>query len=76
MHDNQTFCRLLLKEAHELVRKRDPQIKLRKAWIWHSGRSWEFHAPDGFYWHGRADNAFDARYKGWMAWLEQVEIVS
>lgn len=29
---------------------------------------WEFHGPNGFYWHGSADNAYDARAKGWQAW--------
>lgn len=42
------------------------------AWTSHVGRDhWEFHGPDGFYWHGRADNAIDARAKGWSAWLQK-----
>ena len=65
-----SFCRFILSEAHALVRKHFPAMKLRSAWVWHAGRDlWEFHGPDEFYWHGRASNAYDARYRGWMAWL-------
>jgi len=70
------FCRLLLKETHALVKQRDPEISLRAAWVYHFHRDhWEFHAPDGYYWHGRAGNAYEARHKGWTAWLNQVELV-
>ncbi len=65
------FCRALLALAHASVRRHFPRVHLRKdAWVWNAGRDhWEFHGPEDFYWHGRAANAFDARYKGWMAWL-------
>ena len=70
---NVAFCRRLLKEAHDEVRKHFPEIKLREAWVYGYGRGqWEFHGPDGFYWHGRAGNAYDARYHGWMAWLAKM----
>jgi hypothetical protein len=29
----------------------------------------EFIGPGGFWWSGRADNAYEARAKGWDAWL-------
>lgn len=63
--------RALLKQAHELVKLRYPEVNLRRdAWAYHFIRdSWEFHGPDKFYWNGRANNAYEARYKGWMAWL-------
>lgn len=32
---------------------------------------YEFHYQGKCYWHGRAENAYDARAKGWEAWLEQ-----
>jgi hypothetical protein len=42
------------------------------AWTTNVGRDhWEFHGPENFYWHGRADNANDARAKGWNAWLKK-----
>jgi len=64
-----TFSRGCLTEAHALVRVHFPAVTLRSAWVWDAGRGrWEFHFGD-FYWHGRASNAYDARYKGWMAWL-------
>lgn len=65
------FCRSLLREGHKLVKLHFPEINLRKdAWVWHFQRDhWEFHGPNEFYWNGSASNAFEARYKGWMAWL-------
>ena len=67
---NITFCRNLLTAALADVRKHFPAMRNKDAWVWDAGRDhWEFHGPDEFYWHGRAGNAYDARYKGWMAWL-------
>ena len=68
---NNAFSRSMLREATALVRTHFPDVKLRDAWTYHfRADHWEFHGPDGFYWHGRADGAYDARYHGWMAWLE------
>lgn len=67
------FSRKLLIEAHDLVRKHFPQIKMVHTVGWtykHSKRGWEWHGPDQFYWHGKADNGYHARYLGWMAWLK------
>jgi hypothetical protein len=67
----------VLPEGHALSVERCPQrgeipdIQLRDDWVWRSGRqTFEFHGPDKFYWHGRAVNAYDARYHGWVAWLK------
>jgi hypothetical protein len=30
---------------------------------------WEFGGPDNFIWAGKASNSYDARYKGWFAFL-------
>lgn len=71
---NIVFCRELLKKAHEIVKRNFPNIKLNSdAWTWHDSdkRNWEFHGPDKFYWYGGADNAYDCRYKGWMAYLRE-----
>lgn len=66
------FCRALLREAHKIVKSSFPDIDLRTgAWTYHFHRdSWEFHGPEGFYWNGHASNAYETRYKGWMAWLK------
>jgi hypothetical protein len=68
---NIVFSRALLLQAHAEVKKHFPQTNLRSgAWTYHFVRdNWEFHGPDQFYWHGSASNAYEARYKGWMAWL-------
>lgn len=65
------FCRSLLNEAHALVKKHFPRQNVKiSAWTYNLGHGrWEFHGPDKFYWYGRASNAYDARYKGWIAWL-------
>lgn len=72
------FTRSLLKLGATQVKKHFPKIRIVKdAWVYHSGRGcWEFHGPKTgnadmpqFYWYGRAHDAYEARYKGWMAWL-------
>jgi hypothetical protein len=64
------FTRSLLSQANKLVKQHFPTVDLRDAWVWRSGRqTFEFHGPNDFYWHGRAHNAYEARYHGWMAWL-------
>jgi hypothetical protein len=70
---NLIFSRHLLAEVHKDVKRHSPAINLRTAaWVWSAGRDhWEFHGPSGFYWHGRAGNAYEARFKGWHAWLRQ-----
>lgn len=70
---NILFTRHLLAKAHKLVKQHFPKINLvADCWIYHFHRdSWEFYGPNKFYWNGRADNAYEARYKGWMAWLEK-----
>jgi len=64
------FCRRLLRDAAAAVKLKAPDVDLTDAWVWSSDRKcWEFHGPENFYWYGRAHNAYEARYKGWMAWL-------
>ncbi|NEX60165.1 hypothetical protein [Noviherbaspirillum galbum] len=70
-----TVSRFLLREATSLVRKAYPAVKIRRAWTYHFHQDhWEFHGPDGFYWDGRADGAYHARYQGWMAWLKTMGV--
>jgi hypothetical protein len=66
------FCRNLLGALRAEPAFRASGKRLMKdAWVYDFGRDhWEFHGPDDFYWHGSASNAYDARYKGWSAWLE------
>jgi hypothetical protein len=57
------------------VHQADPTIRVfRDAWVHEASFGcWEFHGPPRFYWHGKADNAYEARHKGWMAWLEKYQ---
>ena len=67
------FSRSHMRLVTSDVRKHFPGIKVSKAWVYNFGRDhWEFHGPDDFYWHGRASNAFDARAKGWGAYLRKM----
>lgn len=70
MDINISFSRALL--ARIIPDVKDKGMRVNKdAWVWCAGRDhWEFHGPNNFYWHGSADNAYEARYKGWFAWLE------
>lgn len=74
---NVSFCRLMLSALVEEFRTEFPHIRTtRDAWVINAGfrDHWEFHAEDRagtYYWHGHADNAYDARYKGWSAWRER-----
>lgn len=75
---NITFCRALLAQTMERVRRHTTPALREKAWVYKTARGqWEFQGPnpDGrvnqFYWFGRADNAYEARAKGWSAWLEK-----
>jgi hypothetical protein len=66
------FCRHLLGQGLADLKKFAPHIRpMKDGWVWSAGRDhWEFHGPGEYYWHGRAGNAYEARYKGWMAWLK------
>lgn len=68
---NIVFCRRILSAVHVDVKGAFPKLNLRaSAWVWSGdGDLWEFHGPEAFYWYGRADNAYDARYKGWCSFL-------
>jgi hypothetical protein len=65
------FSRDLLRTLLVEVRKHVPNIHVayvtKEAFL----NQWEFHYKD-FYWRGKADNAFDARYKGWTAYLDKL----
>jgi hypothetical protein len=68
------YGRLMLAEITPDVRKHVPGVRLRDAWVWCAGRDhWEFHYQD-FYWHGSAGSAYEARYKGWDAYLAHLGV--
>ena len=75
MSINTAFSRELLKRVLEEVRAYRKStgdrfaFKLTDAWIYRVGTDhWEFHFGE-FYWQGSAENAFEARAKGWSSWL-------
>jgi len=67
---NIAFSRSLLSLVNKDLKQHFPAINPRKdAWVWKAGRQWEFHGPERFYDTFRADNAYEARAKGWAAWM-------
>lgn len=71
---NVSFTQSMLRQIIPDVRKHVTGVRLRDAWVWNAGRDhWEFHYKS-FYWHGNADNAYEARYKGWSAYLRSLGI--
>lgn len=73
---NITFCRRLLMLTMVDVRKHTSKAERKNSWTWHCGYrdQWEFHGPDDFFWEGRADNGYDARDKGWSAYLKKLGV--
>lgn len=79
MNGNTVITRAEMTLTHADVRKCIPGIKVSKAaWVHKGpiGDSWEFHVlPNArlglveFYWHGSAYDAYEARAKGWNAYL-------
>lgn len=69
---NVTFSRTLLSTVLADVKAFNSAIRVKDAWVWQVGRDhWEFHFGS-YYWHGSADNAYDARAKGWSSFLASV----
>jgi hypothetical protein len=69
-----TFCRTVLRFTMIDVRKRTTVAERKAAWAYRSGLiddQAEFHGPGDFYWHGRAHCLYEARAKGWAAWLQE-----
>jgi len=62
----QTFLRLIMKQ----VRQHTTPEQRKKTWVYKlNDDHFEFHGPEDFYWHGTAGDKYDARAKGWSAWL-------
>lgn len=69
---NVEFCRALLKQVLADVAKHTTPEERKAAWTYRASTgTWEFHGPREFYWTGRAENAYEARWHGWHAWLEK-----
>lgn len=80
MDQNNIFAKLELGAvAKELRRVRPDLSAMQSAGILRDGNgrfTFEAPAPDGngnFYYHCRAYNAYEARAKGWAAWLRAYE---
>lgn len=64
------ISRNLLNQIKMVVRAQGYRM-MRDAWVSSSfPDQWEFHGPEGYFWHGTATNAYEARYDGWCAWLK------
>ena len=73
MSFNIEFCRVLYRQIMEDVRREVPPEIVKEAWVYnfHDGR-FEFQIPSqDFYWYGQADNAWDAKTKGWESYLSR-----
>jgi hypothetical protein len=67
---NIDFCRTFLALVMTDVKQVTTTQERKDAWVYKCMKNhWEFHGPNEFYWHGSADNAYDARAKGWSAFL-------
>lgn len=71
---NIRFARTLLRLALADVNPLTTVAERKAVWVYDFGRDhWEFHGPNGYYWHGSADNAYAARAQGWSHWLEHLK---
>lgn len=68
--NNTAFSRLFLRLTLVDVKKHTTPEERKAAWVIRNDRErYEFHGPDGYYWHGKAYNAYEARANGWSNWL-------
>lgn len=59
-----------LRKLTVFIKSEYPHINLGDAWTYkYSSGLWKFYGPDNFSWKGEANNAYDARYSGWLNWL-------
>jgi hypothetical protein len=77
MNPNIDYCRRILKLTISALKFKHPEADLKKAWVIKTSSltaspMWEFHYGD-FFWCDSADNAYDARAKGWLAWMRRVK---
>jgi hypothetical protein len=74
MANDHTFCILLLKDVMVRVREHTTVDQRKDAWTWADSvrRMFEFHGPDGHYWYGQAHCKWEARARGWLAWMNKM----
>jgi len=66
-----TFCRILLKDTMEEVKKRYTTVQIKSAWLWKAGRGhFVFHFGDHCD-HFSAGCAYEARSKGWERLMQK-----
>jgi len=65
------FCRSMLREVMQDVRKHVSAIDRKKSWTAKIGSrgTIEFNGPNGFYHHGSSCCKWFARYNGWCSYL-------
>lgn len=73
--DDVAFSRALLAQIMPEVLTNTTLKQRKQVWVHclERGKLFEFHGPDKFYWHGRANDMYEARYKGWDAWLNSMK---
>jgi len=74
MASEHEFCRLLLKQVMKEVKKAVPDAQERKkAWAYnYKNGQVEFHFGE-FYWNGRGCCTWEAKAKGWEAYLGSIK---
>lgn len=74
------FCRSMLTETMNEVRKRFTREEIKNAWVYNTGRTggysqWEFHGPNE-YWNYNlrmTDCAWSARAAGWRSLMDKID---
>lgn len=67
------FCRMLLTDTMETVRRFTTAQERKDAWAHKSSTgTMEFHGPNDFYWHGQGCCLWFAKNEGWKAYLRHI----
>jgi hypothetical protein len=67
-----TFCRVLLWQTMQDVRRCYTPDEIKRAWAWRCGKDFEFHGPNGEYLHNlrMTDCKWSALAEGWQQLME------
>jgi hypothetical protein len=78
MNESISFSRCELKLVTDRVKRLGADIKEASV-TWSSmgsgGKMYEFFY-DEFHWYGKADNAYDAKARGWESWMEMQKFMA
>jgi len=66
-----TLNRRHLALVHKEVREAGISTPMKDTCVFKTSDGWEFYGPNEFRWRGRAEDAYDARVKGWVEWLKK-----